>query len=514
MQNKSRKSIILIVFTALFFGTSILCEKVYAGTVEQNTIPASPEASEENILCEEIQQLVMDLEYSETVAGDFANMVMGWKNKQDEPHLIIWKRQLLESRDEYSQEKIDIDILARNEIIKAQELSQKILYTIEYEKEISDLDEVILNEKANCLGFTQTFYILANSIGLKTKAIDVLETAAYELKSDEEKNKGHIACLVYLVDDKNIMVDLAQDPVPMVSKPFDLQKEYKQNGLYWERKNNNYYYLYTHKKIRIIDSNGIVSIVYFNRCAKDFESNKIDKVISNLSRAIELNSKFDLAYLYRGITYRKTGEYFKAINDFAKYIEFNSQDAGAYNIRGLTYSDLGKYIEAISDYNKAIELVPKYVLAYNNRANAYTHLEQYDQAISDCNIAIELDPNLPDAYYNRGNIYYELNQYIKALSDYNKAIELNPKVTQMYYNRGILYDDLGQYHKAISDFNEAIKNDPNFAVAYSYRGSAYAELGKFEEAKKDLLKAVEIDPELKDEIKDFSDRLELNLKLD
>ena len=424
--DKNKKYTIIAVFTALLFGMSIVCEKTCADTDEQITTPESSKASEADTLSEKIQHLVMDLEYSETVAQDFTNMVMGWKNKQSEPHLAVWKRHLSEARNEYEQKKFDVDILARNEIIKAQELSQKILYTIEYEKSISDLDEVILNEKANCLGFTQTFYILANSIGLKTKAIDVLETAAHRLKSDEEKNKRHIACLVYLADDRNIMVDLAQNPVPMVSKPFELQNEFRKNGLYWERKNNNYYYLYTHKKIRITDKDGIVSIVYFNRSAKNFESNRIDKALSNLSRAIELNSKFDLAY----------------------------------NNRANAYTHLEQYDQAISDYNEAIELNPDYALSYSNRGDSFRLSKQYSKAISDCNKAIELDPNLPDAYYNRGNIYYELGQHDKTIIDFNEAIKKDPNFAVAYAHRGRAYAVLGKNEEAKKDLMKAVELEP------------------------------------------------------
>ena len=241
--------------------SSSLVEDTEDFSTEQIYVPT---AGEIQTLSETIKQSVKNLTYTNKVVEDFNDMVLGWRNKQGHSVLAVWRMQLSESRNEYAQGKIDTSILARNEIIKAQQLNQKIRYEIEYEEKISDLDEVILHKQANCLGFTQTFYILANSIGLKTNAINILETAARDSTSEEDKDKGHIADLVYLSDDKVIMVDLAQRPYPMASRPFQLSQEFTQDGRNYSirRRRNS---LGIHTKFQILDCNELVGTLHYTR---------------------------------------------------------------------------------------------------------------------------------------------------------------------------------------------------------------------------------------------------------
>jgi tetratricopeptide (TPR) repeat protein len=233
---------------------------------------------------------------------------------------------------------------------------------------------------------------------------------------------------------------------------------------------------------------------YLLEAEKFYDMGNYDKVIENLTKAIELNPNEAAAYNNRGNTYSDKKEYDKAIADYNEAIELNPNYAAAYNNRGSAYYDKTEYDKAIADCNKAIELDPKYATAYNNRGNAYRNKKKYDHAIADYNKAIELNPKDAAAYNNRGNTYSDKKEYDKAIADYNKAIELDLKYVVAYYNRGSAYYDQKEYDKAIADYNKAIEFNPKDAAAYNNRGSAYCNKKEYDKAIADYNKAIELNP--------------------
>jgi tetratricopeptide (TPR) repeat protein len=416
--------------------------------------------------------LVKELEYSDKVAEDFTNMVLSWKDEQGRPVLDAWKQKLNQARQDYKQAKISKAQLAGLEESIVKELSQRIQKEISPDRTLKffDLADVVKDRQAQCVGYSHLFYVLGSSIDLRVNATNVTETAT------DQFTPGHVACIVTLTHGKTVMVDIAGD---FVSQPFILDKEFTKVGNYWELKDKKNP-LRIHKRIQILDRNGMIA---------------------------HIHSK-------RGNAYKDSGQFAKAISEHTKAAQLNPKYADAYNNRGNAYGGLKEFSQAISDFSKAIELNPKSDIAYYNRGRTFGTLQQYTQALSDSNEAIKLNPNLSDAYFLRGVTYVNLRQDMLAISDFNKAIELNPKYTEAYYNRGVIYGKLGQHTQAISDYTKAIELNPKYAKAYYNRGVIYGALGKSEEAKKDLLKAVELNPALKPLVKGISDNFKLNLKLD
>ncbi|MCY4351719.1 MAG: tetratricopeptide repeat protein, partial [Gemmatimonadetes bacterium] len=205
---------------------------------------------------------------------------------------------------------------------------------------------------------------------------------------------------------------------------------------------------------------------------------QFDKALSDLSKAVELDSNNATAYANRGNVYKNLKQYDNALSDFTKSIELQPNNAGFYNNRGNVYSDLNQYENALRDFTKSIELRPTDTRAYNNRGAVYSDLRQYDKALSDLNKAIELAPNDAKAYNNRGTAYRDLQEYDNALSDLNKAIELasdNNEKAGAYANRGMVHSGLEQYDNALSDLNKAIELAPKEPIHYHNRALAIAQ---------------------------------------
>jgi len=204
-----------------------------------------------------------------------------------------------------------------------------------------------------------------------------------------------------------------------------------------------------------------------------------EEAIRDITKALEINPKFALAYFSRGRSYYNMKEYDKSWEDIkraqelgwkvppeflddlrkasGKQEQIESKDAQFYNNRGAIYVAKGQYDQAISDFNKALEIDPNYLFAYNNRGTAYMNKDQYDQAISDFNKVLEIEPRYAGgaAYYGRAMVYEKKDQYDQAISDFNKAIEIDPKNASAYYRRGRCYYFKKEYNKSWEDVKKA-----------------------------------------------------------
>ncbi len=388
------------------------CESTYISTVK---VPA-PTTEEVGALSEQIKLLVRDLEYSDKVAEDFAEMALNWQDDSGRPAIAVWKKQLAQVRNEYAQGRISDDKLARFEQNALKELSQRIRKEIG-SGDFFELGDIIEHKQAQSLGYSQLVYILANSVGLSAKPI-----AVQELPSGVSPARaGHTACLIKCANGTTAMVDLTWKSIE--TKPFILDNEFEKVGDFRELKNQNDP-LKIHRRIQVLDKDEFLACIY--------------------------NS--------RGLALSDAGRYSQAVSEYDKAIRLNPDLALAYNNRGSAHNKMGSYETAIADYNKAIELDPKLAIAYSNRASAFVDSGRFNKAINDCTKAVTLNPGLAAAYVTRASAYIEMEEYENAILDCNKAIELDPQLGRAYINRAICYAKSGNLKNA--------KNDLLYAVAW------------------------------------------------
>ena len=120
-----------------------------------------------------------------------------------------------------------------------------------------------------------------------------------------------------------------------------------------------------------------------------------DEAIAECDKALEINHKFAMAYIDRGIAYVGKREYGRAIADFNKAIEINPRLPGFYLSRGIVYSYKGEYDKAISDFDKAIDLNPKEAMFYRSRGAAWHYKGDYERAVADYTKASDMTRRYP-----------------------------------------------------------------------------------------------------------------------
>lgn len=149
-----------------------------------------------------------------------------------------------------------------------------------------------------------------------------------------------------------------------------------------------------------------------NKNWKLFESS-----IENFTKVIEINPKFKETYYYRGMLYMLLGDkmvefgrqgldaknmmqlkkdyevsqlYKNALSDLSKAIKLDSNNIDAHFVRGQVYRELGEYKRAIDDLTKVIQAYPDADNAYYSRGLCYQALNQEKEAQADFDKAKEL----------------------------------------------------------------------------------------------------------------------------
>jgi tetratricopeptide (TPR) repeat protein len=173
--------------------------------------------------------------------------------------------------------------------------------------------------------------------------------------------------------------------------------------------------------------------------------------IATLTKAIDRDQEFAVAYSYRG---------------FARYLEGQTKQP---------QQALLAYGVGVSDFDKAIELEPSYAPVRRHRGN--TILAQY-KALQ----ALGLPVN---------------DTLDRAIRDLKDAVDLDPTSK---LNRNVLgeaYLTMGAYELAIESFNQAIRRDSTYADPYAGLCVAYRMLGNWDEARKNAQLAAERDGDLR-----------------
>jgi tetratricopeptide (TPR) repeat protein len=205
-----------------------------------------------------------------------------------------------------------------------------------------------------------------------------------------------------------------------------------------------------------------------NACGPVEEPTAISASPTGPPPTVEKGNQVAVEHFRRGVEYQEQGQLGEAIQEFTHAIEVESEFIYAYLFRGMTYIALGEPDRSIADL---------------------------DRALPDLDRAIEHDPRLAEAYFIRGLAHFFKFDYDKAITDFDRAIELNSNYVEAYAVRGNAYDSNGELDRAISSYGEALALDlekDQQALLLSDRGQAYARHGDKDLATADLGKALEL----------------------
>ena len=148
-----------------------------------------------------------------------------------------------------------------------------------------------------------------------------------------------------------------------------------------------------------------------------------------LLKAIELDGKSENHYFYLAIAYQKNNKVQKALSCLERAVELNPENAVINNYLGYLYADLNTNIDrSLMLIRKALEIEPDNAAYIDSLGWVYFRKGMYTEALAEL-LKAEKQLNLettPDAtvYEHIGDVYNKLGSHGQAVDYWKKSLEL------------------------------------------------------------------------------------------
>jgi len=237
----------------------------------------------------------------------------------------------------------------------------------------------------------------------------------------------------------------------------------------------------------------IANRAYYNRANCWLAKKDYDKAIVDYTKAIEIKRNA-LTYNNRGIAWKKKGDFEKAMADFYEAIKINPSNSDSYDSLGSLFLDKGEYEKALEAYSTSVKIKPDNAYAFSQRGYAWKKKEEYDRALADYSEAIRLDAKDSWSYAERAYIFIKQGENDKAIADCTKAIEIKSDYAYAYSKRGDAWLYKGTYDKAISDYSAALQFNSGNSYVWGQLGYTWKMKKDYDKAILNFTKQVEIEP--------------------
>jgi tetratricopeptide (TPR) repeat protein len=189
--------------------------------------------------------------------------------------------------------------------------------------------------------------------------------------------------------------------------------------------------------------------------AKNYEG-----AIENYSKAIEVDPKFEKAYVARALSYEKIGFKMEAIEDYKKALAFNPKEKTYYYNAGRLMTDLAKYSEADEMLRKAIERDKGYMEALTEEVKVLFQLRDYTYGLKVTEMALSKKRNAQNLY-NHAVMLDSLKNNTEAEKYYKYAKQSDAKFIPAYVGLAMTQIKLNKNEEAMKICDEALSKDPN-----------------------------------------------------
>ena len=161
---------------------------------------------------------------------------------------------------------------------------------------------------------------------------------------------------------------------------------------------------------KLIDKQVLKSDYFLNRGYCYYQLKEYSKADADYLKALTLPQvSFDMVYNNLSLLYFDQMNYTKSAEYATKRIELNPLNYVAYLDRGLAYRKMGSFKEAEKDYEKSISLKPDFFRAYAYKAFLYLLQNKFEKALELSSTAIQLNPKYGYAYLVRAQVKQKLD---------------------------------------------------------------------------------------------------------
>lgn len=247
-----------------------------------------------------------------------------------------------------------------------------------------------------------------------------------------------------------------------------------------------------------ISSPSAEAMAAFNKGMEFLDVGNAQQARVHFTKAIELDSNFAGAYIYRSGTSPSNDHFKSDLRSAAKSIGGQNESEKILVEIYRTFINNNKE-ERLKQAQQLVTTYPTSARALAILGDAYYDISNHEKSREYYQQAIELDSSWVGGYFNLATSYMnvEPRDFIKAEENFLKVVELKPDLSGSHVYLGDAYRAQNNLEKARSAYEKALEKDPNDALTYMKKGHVNSYLGAFEDARSDYRKAVELNPEQK-----------------
>jgi len=215
-----------------------------------------------------------------------------------------------------------------------------------------------------------------------------------------------------------------------------------------------------------------------------FDIQEYQKSVDFFTKAIELDDKFALAYLYKAWVGGQ--KEFNVYSDKALKLIDNVSEGEKCFLKMYEFQRNRDGANMVKEADRLQELYPDdYRLLFYLASDIYW--DEDDKAIGLFEMAILKNPEFAPIYRNLGYKYSILRDFKNAEKNYIKYKELLPEKVSPIRYIATLYRQKGDFDKALASYNEILEMEPNNSARLMV-GHCYVFKNKFADARLNYMK--------------------------
>jgi tetratricopeptide (TPR) repeat protein len=220
---------------------------------------------------------------------------------------------------------------------------------------------------------------------------------------------------------------------------------------------------------------------------KEYEAGKYQEALGFFNHAIQADTTFVDAYIYRAKIYEKNNNLQLAAENYEMATILSPNVVDYFLETGRFYYKIKNYEKALYYLSESLILDKENFQAYQLESFAYIKIKMYKEAIVSANNALQISEDFKE-FYVKGVANDSLKKYYQAIANYKKTISLNEKFKKVYVSLSGVYLKIKEYDKAVENANNTVKRFPDYPDAYKIRSLIYYKTGKVPSAINDLSK--------------------------
>jgi tetratricopeptide (TPR) repeat protein len=217
---------------------------------------------------------------------------------------------------------------------------------------------------------------------------------------------------------------------------------------------------------------------YFTTGYHEYQEQKYDAAIQDLTKAVELAPKDIQNHKFLGLAYNKKQDWDNAIKEFSECIKLDPTNTEALDFLAWNYYLKKDYLNALAGWTKITEINPNLPYGFAGIGRVYSTQQKWKESIPYYEKSVSLDTTQWETYHEMGRAYEGLGDTTNEEKAFLRVIQLNPKEDDSYFRLGLIEETQKKWDQAIDYINKAMDLNPTNPYYIKELANAYMNRNK------------------------------------